>query len=260
MNIIELIGAPGSGKTTIGKIIKKIGKRNSLNVLSIDEAVIKCVKLKSNLEEITKPLSKDMSHRIMKKYYHGWLARKYQRKFLKKQKDLYEQAVFVLKNQISDYKYRHKLLGWFVEHAGLYLFLQENLESNDYVVFPEGLIHRLVHFHVSPDHALDFELLKKSLSLAPKIRLIVYVISPNTLCHRRLVERGLTYRLKHKKNNEIRFFIDQSISGVETAIESLSERKYSIIAVDNSGTLSKSEMDLEYQIIEHATAIKRNII
>ncbi len=232
--IVEMLGAPGAGKTSLLPAAREFFNRRGLRAWSVVEAArpaaasTRLGRLAARL--LPEPLR---GFALWQIFYAG--SRRCQRDFRRQYPQLVEG---VLRDQrrrpISGYDRRH-VLRWFLHLTGVYSFLRANMDSTDVLIIDEGFVHRVVQLFASEKEELQPRRIIAYLDAIPRPDLVIIVSAAPEVSRQRVFDRGLWPRFQRKSRAETLSFLERAQAVVEIAADHLTRAGWSLVRIDNDG-------------------------
>ena len=239
--IIEFIGIPGSGKSTMMAFAMEILKDLGLKPLPRVEAGTVCLK--------RTPFGKTVSFFTPQKHQDkvlwSFLRRLlffYKIKFMMGNWKLTRYSIELLWNEGLSLKEKRLLLGYFFQIGSYYEYFPGRLQKGEALILSEGLVHRITSLHhpqfgqPNPFKILNY------LRLLPQLDLIISVQTAFETCLDRLEKRGGHKRFQ---GEELKSFLIATDKTLKIALQVLKEQGYDVIELNNNGTLNTTRKILE---------------
>lgn len=250
--IIEFIGAPGAGKTTLMPTVMAFFQEQGLQAYKVVEAarpfaqrtpIGKLIALAPAAWR--RPLLWQLFYRLS-----AWRRRHFRRQHS-------QLMAHVLQAQIgrpaeADVAQR-KVLYWFDHLTGYYEFLRAYVRADEALVLDEGFVHRVVQLFSSSVEAPKAEQIATYLDLVPRPDLVIFADTPREICEERIYSRGLWDRARHKNAAEISQFVSHAHLAVSLATNYMCEQGWAMITVDNGRhDISATQADLYQKLQQFA--------
>lgn len=232
--IIEFIGAPGAGKTTLMPTVKDFLRERGFQPWSVVEAGRPFVKRSSlgRWVDVWMPASLRGAVLWQAFYQASKLER---RNFRNEHRALMESVNEFQSERPISRTDRDHVLRWFHNLTGQYRFLNERARHDDVLIFDEGFSHRVVQLFASENEIPDLASVKDYLSRIPKPDLIIHPKASLETCLERVYQRGIWERFRSKDEASISRFMSHAHTIVNFAVEYLLIRGWTILDVDNDG-------------------------
>ncbi len=259
MYIVEFIGVPGSGKSTIRrKIMLELKKKDDTKYITLEEAFLYSARNRV-----------DVAYRLILKILPNFLAMKFiakitnrsllqfesQNKFLAYHGKAFQ--IFLESKEYLDLSPvdRKIVIGAFFYIGALHQLIKDanQIDNNTAVFYDEGFVQKSMMFVSSRTHRNEKkDALYDYLDHIPFPNLIIFVKTNLLTCQRRLMTRqgGLPERLQKLGSNVIAQFLTNSENHWNEVFSWLEKNsKSEIIEVDNNGSIEGAVDKLAYTII-----------
>ena len=255
MKIVEFMGPPGSGKSTLSPSCIKFMRRNNHRVITVKEADIESVKKESNrilLNFIFRYFPRSLSFKISS-YLNKTtnLQEKYEINSKNVYSEIYKFTQSLKSQREISKSHKKRIDNWFSGLLGRYHFLNTNLDKNQCVVFDSGFMQMASSLFVPFEDTFDYKLLEKYILHIPEIELLFHIDISDDVCLQRLKSKGTHIRTRGKSDSEILEFISQTKKILEASLEIYCglNPNTRIINIDNNDTLSSSINQAEKELI-----------
>jgi len=172
--IIEFIGVPGAGKSTLIETAKSIFNESNLKAMSDFEAGPYCLKQMFLGRIICLVTPHKWQDWILFALFRR-LILLYRFKFALKNKSLcWEVITFVIRRQLS-WSDTQAIFRWFFRDVSYYQFFQNRLQPNEILVLDEGIIQRATTLYASPSEDPDALKIKQYITQLPQADLAIWV-------------------------------------------------------------------------------------
>lgn len=232
--IVELIGAPGAGKTSLVPTVAAHFAELGLNARTVVEAARPCARrtlLGAALASLAPPrLERALLWQL---FYQS--SRGYRLRFFARHPRLIGHVLRSQRRRPIPPEERRHALFWFFVLTGQYEFLTAHLRPGEWLVLDEGFAHRAVQMHASSVETPDAGQIAAYVGLLPRPDLLVAVSAPWELCAERVYRRGLWERFRHKSRAEVERYLANAHQVVNLALEQIRGRGWPVIEIENSG-------------------------
>jgi thymidylate kinase len=247
--IIEFIGAPGAGKTTLMPTVIGFFQERGFDTFTVVEAARPFAQ-RSTIGQAIQALTPASWRRplLWQLFYRlsGWQGRRFRQKH--RQLMQYVLASQAHRPLAADVRQR-QVLHWFDRLTGYYTFLQAYIRPDETLVLDEGFVHRVVQLFSSSVEQPKREQIATYLDLVPRPDLVIFTEAPRDICEQRIYSRGLWDRARHKDAAEISQFVANAHLTVTLAAEHMRQEGWAMIAVDNGcDDLLASQAELRHQL------------
>lgn len=256
--IIEFVGLPGSGKSTLKKILLSDTLTFDHRYLSTEEAYYDTVRQCG--DKLTRLCLKSLPRKQGIRLAQFWMGRSLfqthcTNEFLARHgrsleaflaSSLYE------KMSVTD---RQRVVGNLLDTGSLWSMLQHrHLQDGVRFVFEEGFIQKSLMF-VDVKHGLldDEKSLARYFESIPKPESIIYLRTPVELSYSRMCARpdGLTNRLQHASQDEIFKFLEFTRTHLDNSIRRMQQYGCRVIDIDNQGSLDELTENLRLALAKN---------
>jgi thymidylate kinase len=246
--LIEFVGAPGSGKSTLSLALVKRLRILGKNAYLSDEA-ISIFLARSDLRKIISPFLSAGNQKVALSKYFSFIGSWYLLKFKIKHYTFWRIIDQSFQGRRINQEHLQMIRGYFNRTMIYFQFIEEYQLSDEITLFDEGFAHRITHF-ISELESPDENEILKYLSFMPKSDLLVYLSAPLEICVERVQSRGLRGRLKNKNSQEVSQFIENSICALNIGVDFMSTQGISIIEINNTDDLETTASLLEIRLSE----------
>ena len=249
--VIELIGTPGAGKTTLIPAIVGSLRERGIEAFTVVDAARPYAQ-RTFWGKVVHSLAPRSLHRPLLWQLFYRLSTLYRLLFAIKHPRLIWQVLSsqLQRPEAADVRQR-KVLHWYFRLTGYYEFLRGHARSGEALVFDEGFVHRVVQLFASSVEEPDKAQVRAYIDLLVQPDLVVFARTPWQTCKRRIVHRGLWQRASHKSPAEISEFVFNAHLAVNLAVDHMKSKGWNIIEVDNdSPDPMIAKTDLSFQLAQ----------
>lgn len=248
--IVEFIGTPGSGKTTILSTVSETFRERGMKPYTIVEAARPFAN-RTRLGKIISRLSPKSIHQPLLWQVFNFYNHIYQFHFILKNPQLIWEVHKSQRQRPNkeDLK-KQRVIHWFYYLIGSYEFLKRYKRQGEVLIFEEGFIHRVVQFNASDVEEPNIERLKSYVKLIPQPDMVIFVSASPEVCEKRVFERGVWSFFLHKTPEEISKFIINSALIIDLTMNLIDNAGWNIIKINNSGyNLGNVEAQIKNSIV-----------
>jgi Ser/Thr protein kinase RdoA (MazF antagonist) len=232
--IVEFVGTPGSGKTTLSIELVDLLKEHGIEAATVVGAA---------REHARRTLAGRLLGRVRPGRLRGLLLWQlfyllgvfHTLGFVREQPALIRQVLRgQLRSPIPIARRRH-LLFWFFQLAGRYSFLATTSRAGEALVLDDGFLHRAVHLHASHVKEPDAEQVTAYVDLVPRPDLVVFTAADRKVCERRVRERGVWRHSRHLSTAELSRYVDRGEWVTRLTVQRARERGWTVVEIHNGG-------------------------
>jgi len=242
--IIELIGTPGAGKTTLVPTVIEYFQERGICARTVVEAARPYAQRTALGEAVSRLAPRSLRQPLLwQVFYH--LSRLYGFRFFAKNPKLIQQVLSSQRRRPIPAEARRHVLHWWFHLVGCYEFLKAHTRRDEALIFDEGFIHRVVQLNASDVEEPAPARILAYVDLLPRPDLVIFPKAPREVCEKRIHNRGIWKHLRHKNPAEISTYIANSHLVVNLTIDYMKVKGWPIIEIDNGSddpTVSKAEL------------------
>jgi hypothetical protein len=230
--VVELVGTPGAGKTTLARELVGRLRERGLRAGTIVE-VARAHAARTRTGRALAGIAPRALRRPLLWQVFYLAAAGQAVAFAVRHPSLVARVVRgQLARPISPAMKRHDLF-WFLQLAGRYRFLWATSGGGEALVLDDGFVHRSVALHASHVEDVDGDRVAGYVDLVPEPDALVHVRAGRGTCERRVLERGLWRHSRHLSRAEVSRYLDNAERVVDAAVARARERGWNVIEVDN---------------------------
>jgi thymidylate kinase len=231
--IVEFIGVPGAGKTTLMPVVSAHFKEQHFQAYTVLGAA-RPFAARSLLGKIVCLMTHGKLERFLLWQVFYTLSYIYRLSFYRQNPILMQSVQDFQKGRPISKTDQEHVMRWFLHQTGTYQFLKAYGRTGDMLIFDEGFIHRVVQLFASENETPDLDRVAAYLDLIPKPDLIIFPRVSSEVGERRVYERGLWERFKVKSHKETSRYFKNAHSIVSFAVEHVKVKGWTVIEVDNN--------------------------
>jgi hypothetical protein len=138
------------------------------------------------------------------------------------------------------------VLKWFLTHIGRHYFLSRHLKPGEVLIFPEGLIHRVVSLFTSEKELPSTKTMARYVQHLPRSDLLIDIKVSPVLCVERLMRRGMfRRRLQNLGADATLQFVRYQAEAIAQAISEAQRCGWALLTLDNSGPVVQVQEQLQ---------------
>jgi hypothetical protein len=247
--VVELVGTPGSGKTTLARTVVDILREHGIHATTIVEAARPRARRTPVGGMIGRLAPGRIGDALLWRLFYlcgsmQAVAFAVERRAL---------ARYVARSQrtrpISAAMKRHTLY-WYAQLGGRYRFLTRGPRVCDALVLDDGFLHRVVALHASHLEEPDPSEIAAYVDLLPVPDLVIRPVADRETCERRVHVRGIWAHSRSLGPAEIACSLDSAERAVELAVLRARDRGWDVVEVDNGDRdLALVERDLREALV-----------
>ena len=244
MRVVELLGIPGSGKSTVSSHLIKELNREQVNAMSLSQAVSSAMSTGVG-DRWVDPLLRITPSGIRLRFadrlfFRSKASFQYLAAFMQQHPEV-AGAVFSAQARRADHEMRPDLvIGWFLHMVARYQLATSTLDPDAVLVMDEGFVQRSVLLFGHRFGVSDHDDADRYVAGIPEPTLLIrLVVSPQIASERLLADgRTATRRLDGNTNDNMRFLNDADACCAYVA-DRAREAGLTVIEVDASGDLGE---------------------
>jgi thymidylate kinase len=230
--IVEFIGAPGAGKTTLMPLVRDHFHALGLRAYPALEAA-RPFAARTPPGQLAARLPVHRLRRFLLWQIFYAFSRAHQREFRRQHPDLIRMVMeFQARRPIAGSDLHH-VLHWFVHHTGVHSFLGTRAQPGEVLIYDEGFAHRVVQLFASEDEPLETAPVAAYLDLIPRPDLVIYARASREICEQRVRGRGIWPRFSRKEPAATSRFIRNAHQVVDFAVGNMRAAGWQMIEVVN---------------------------
>lgn len=248
--IIEFIGPPGAGKTTLMPTVIESLQERKIKAFTKDDAARTFAQRTFVGKAIGRLAPESLRQPLLWHTFYR-LSTLYRVKFFLKHPKLIWLVISTQRRRPKSADIRQrKVLFWFFRIVGYYEFLKAYTNPGEALIFDEGFVHRVVQLNASAVEDPNPTQIMSYLDLLPRPDVVIYVQAPHDVCEKRIYERGLWERFHQKDPAEISRFVENACIIVNLTVNHIKNRGWIVIDVDNgTDDLASSEAELRHGML-----------
>jgi len=129
---------------------------------------------------------------------------------------------------------RHTLF-WFLQLAGRHRFLTASMRDGEALVIDDGFLHRSVALNASPSERPDDGSIEAYVDLVPRPDLVIRPVADRDVCLRRIRDRGVWSHSRHLTDTELENYVANAEHVIDVAVERAWANGWNVVEIDNGG-------------------------
>jgi hypothetical protein len=231
--IIEMLGAPGAGKTTMIAAVEAGCSDAGRTPFTIEHAA-RCFAARTVPGRFATRVLPDRFDRRAQwavfRLVSGWHTVRFAVVHRRLTRYLFESQRG--RPAAADAKGR-RVVYWYLRMMGSYGFLRSKAAPDEVIVIDEGFVHRAVQLHASAVESPVGSQLAEYVAVLPRPDLVVHVHASSAACWGRVQARGAWTRLSHRSPAEIERFVRHAHETVTLLRAELDRQGWPVLEVDN---------------------------
>ncbi len=232
--VIEFIGTPGAGKTTLVPIALDFLRRQGIGAHTYIEAARPFAQRTMLGKFIAHVAPRALQGPLLWQVFYG-LSVFDRGVFLLRHPRLMHQVVSTQLRRPIPWEARRHALRWFIHLTGYYQLLQGLAQPDEALILDEGFVHRVVQMNASPNEEPDAGRIAAYLHLVPRPDLVIAVHAPWEVCLNRIYRRGLWERFSHNTPEQVARYVYHASRSVNLALAAMRSAGWTLIDVENGG-------------------------
>jgi len=234
--VVELVGSPGAGKTTLVAGIKASLARSGLVVATPNENVRDFTRRKGLGRMVPGGLARPLLWLL-----YRWGSQAAALKYLAVHPRLAWLVISTATRRPSDSLARaRRPLHWFLRLLGTHQHLLKRGRAGEVIVLDEGFLHKAVQLFSSPVEKPASDSVATYVAGIPATDLVIHVSAPVATCANRVRLRGVWPRLGEIGDEQLSAFIANAHDTVELAVAAARTMGRTVVTLDNGGELPES--------------------
>ena len=244
--VIELAGAPGSGKTSLLPSVMAACEAVGLQPYTVEQAARAFI-LRTAVGRIAGQLPQGLRRRAL---WAVFAAGRMAGATLVaiRQPDLVRHIAHTQWRRPAAEVSQRRVIHWYVRMAGAHELLLRLAHRGEAVIVDEGFVHRAVQLHASGSERPTRAQIAPYIACVRPSDLLVVVHAPVAVCQRRVRTRGVWERLRHRSQADVDRFVANAHRAAELAAETARDLGHPMIEIDNTGDLAAAELSLKRRL------------
>jgi hypothetical protein len=232
--VVEFVGTPGSGKTTLSTALVALLGERRVGAATIVGAAREHAS-RTLLGRAIERLAPHSFKRAFLWQVFYLLGAIHAFGFARDQHALTRHVVGTQLGRLIPRSTRRHILFWFFQLGGRYRFLTATPFPGGVLVLDDGFLHRCVHLTASHVEEPDAERVAAYVDLLPRPDLVVFTTAGLEACERRVWERGVWPHSQHLSAAELSRYLRNAERAVQLAVRRARERGWTVVEIANEG-------------------------
>lgn len=200
--VIELVGAPGAGKTTLATALVGLLREQGLEAASVIDAA-RGHAARTGIGRVIRRLAPRRLRRPLLWWLFYGLGLLHAVAFAREHRRLVRHVLSTQARRPLRPRLKAHILFWFFQLGGRTRFLATTARPGEVLVLDDGFLHRAVHLNADPRTDPDPRSVHLYVDLLPRPDLVVAVVAPPSVCDRRVRDRGVWRHSRHLTSAEL---------------------------------------------------------
>lgn len=261
MKVIEFIGLPGSGKSTLTPMVKRFLREQGGRVFDSGDIVLASLALPGRgfWHRVTDSLPDSLRRQVLRGLTKVFVIKpKYRRKFKSEYPELFSYVRERTENRSIPEAHRLLMMRWFL-NLGAYYMISQETQERAVVILEEGFVHKAMTFFITMEGThTDAAAVARYLDLIPVPDVLVKIAADGGTCRQRLNGRALPRRLRESSETEIANYFHRAETVLEQAEQTMVRRGCPVVTLNNTHNGVAVE-NMRPQLVEAFQAIDEKI-
>jgi adenylate kinase len=247
--LVEFLGVPGTGKTTLTSMVVQNMQAWGVQSLSVIGAIRVYAARTLRGRLICRFVPGSLQRPALWRVY-SWFRPLYRLQFAGEHPEFWRYVARSQQERPIPQEHRQLIWRHFGDVVASYQFLSRQMRPGETLVYDEGFTHRVVNLYVSEQEQPEPDRIVQYLAQAPTSDLVILVHAPLSICVQRVWTRGVRGRLGGTSEQEVTRFLENAQRAVSISAAYLQSSGRAMIEVDNGGGLEPCAADLVNQLKE----------
>jgi thymidylate kinase len=246
--VVEFIGIPGSGKTTLSLELAGLLQARSVPASTVVGAAREHARRTRLGQWIGQLESARLQRALLWQLFYGY-GLGHALRFMHERPMLTRHVVRSQFRRRLPIAGRAHVLWWFFQLAGRYRFLTTTARAREVLVLDDGFLHRSIHLFATAVGEPDSRAVAAYVDLLPVPDVVVFTVADRETCEERVRQRGLWHHSKRLRHNTLSAYLANAECVADLAVRRARQRGWRVVAVNNADrTLDRVRRDLERAI------------
>jgi len=232
--VIEFIGAPGAGKTTLIPTVADVCRTRGICARTVVDAARPSAQRTWAGQAVARFAPQTWRRPLLwQVFYH--LSAWSRFAFCARHPRLIGSVLTTQLRRPIPAETRRHAWHWFIHLTGYYQFLLAQARDDEALILDEGFTHRVVQMYASHLETPDSDRIAAYVDLIPRPDLVIAVHAPWEVCLERIYQRGLWERFQRYSPDEVAAFVRNAHRIVNLTIDYIRGAGWTLLEVDNGG-------------------------
>jgi deoxyadenosine/deoxycytidine kinase len=238
--VVELVGTPGAGKTTVAADLTRHLEESGFAATSVRDAGRRHAARTPPGRFVQRGTRGRVRRALLWQVFYAYGVANAVA-FAREEPALARWVWSTQRRRPIAPRMRRHVLFWFAQLMGRRRFLVSTGTSREALVFDDGFVHRAVALHASHLEAPDPRTVARYVDLVPPPDALVHVVAPLDVCERRVHARGVWAHSRHLDREELRRSLEHAARAVDAAVARARELGWTVIEIDNGQDRDRSD-------------------
>jgi thymidylate kinase len=246
--VVEFIGIPGSGKTTLALELAGLLRARSVPASTVVDAAREHARGTPLGRRIGNLDSPRLQRALLWQLFYGY-GLGHATRFVRERPMLTRHVVRSQLRRRLPVAGRLHVLWWYFQLAGRYRFLTTTARAREVFVLDDGFLHRSIHLYATAIGEPDSRAVAAYVDLLPVPDVVVFTVADRETCEERVRRRGLWQHSKRLRHNTLSAYLANAECVADLAVRRARQRGWHVVAVNNADrALDRVRRDLERAI------------
>jgi len=238
LQLIELTGIPGSGKSTILPLIKQYFTKLGIETYDKLDVIVNCKEFPFNGLLFQKFFN--LFPQKTKKNFYGLLNRIlnlreiYSTEYILNNTTLHNFIIENINNCPVSSSHKYLMFRWWISLISIYQMGINYLPNKNILILEEGFFHKIINFYVFQFDKLNYRDIELYIEKIPAPNHLFYIEADKNLCLKRLNNRKLPKILQNASEKMIVEYLDRSERVIQYALDLINARGTAVTNIQNS--------------------------
>jgi len=251
--VVEFVGTPGSGKTTLALRLVAILRRHGVAADTVVGGARDHI-ARTRAGRVIRVVPGARMRSLLQWWAFYAFATARAIRFAAAHRALTREVIASQVARRLPLRRRVHVLYWFFQLCGRYDLLFVTSRRGEVLVVDDGFLHRAVTLHASHAERPTAESVQRYLDLVPPPDVAVLTIAPSDVCRDRVLARGVWRHSRKLTAPEIGRALSNAELAADLAVAYARRRGWIVVGVENGGrTFDRVESDLS-RVVAHCLA------